>query len=315
MSWYPCAWMTTCPVPNLTPLRTICSWLPSSKPKETSSKVRPKPKASAVSRVPRGLRQRLRHPIFTSRRIPISLNLSECLRRPKTRRPQRGIEGRHQSCDGQPQSGLSVGGEILPAVPDGTHHDSGQRNRAAIATQVQTMNLQIPEERRPKRCSQNQTGSRQTCRLRHDEINHLSWTHSHGHQHAELTRALDDRHEHGVDDTHDRQQEENEKENKSDTTIELDVVVQLRRQLRPGPHPDRKGFTQLRLQRRRRRRRRGDVMELDPNFMDPPRRQAQQLLQRSERHEHQTPVHVVKPRVKRPGDRVQIISRGTICRR
>ena len=77
------------------------------------------------------------------------------------------------------------------------------------------MNLQIPEERSPKRPSQNQTGPRQTCRLRHDETNHLNRTHSQGHQHAQLTRALEDRHEHGVHDAHDRQQEKNEKENKS----------------------------------------------------------------------------------------------------
>jgi hypothetical protein len=56
-------------------------------------------------------------------------------------------------------------------------------------------------------------------------------------------------------------------------------------------------------------------MELDPHFVDPSRRQAQQLLQRSERHEHQTPVHRVKPRVKHPGYCVQVISRRTIRRR
>ena len=177
------------------------------------------------------------------------------------------------------------------------------------------MNLQIPEQRSPKRCSQNQTGSRQTCRLRHDESNHLNRTHSHGHQHAELTRALDDRHEHGVDDAHGRQQEKDEKENKGNATIELHVVGQLGRQLLPRHHANRKGFAQVHLKCRRRRRRRGDVMELDPDFMDPSRRQAQQVLQRSERHEHQTLVHVVKPRVKHPGYRVKIISHRAIGRR
>ena len=56
-------------------------------------------------------------------------------------------------------------------------------------------------------------------------------------------------------------------------------------------------------------------MELDANFVNPPWRQAQQLLQRSERHEHQPPVHGVKPGVKQPGYRVQVISRRAIGRR
>src|ERR1700737_1801271 len=60
--------MTTCPGPKRTPLAIVCSWPPSSKPREISSKARPKPRARAVNRVPRGLRQTLRQLTFTRRR-------------------------------------------------------------------------------------------------------------------------------------------------------------------------------------------------------------------------------------------------------
>src|ERR1700687_487943 len=60
--------MTTCPGPKRTPLAIVCSWPPASKPREISSKARPKPRARAVNRVPRGLRQTLRQLTFTRRR-------------------------------------------------------------------------------------------------------------------------------------------------------------------------------------------------------------------------------------------------------
>jgi hypothetical protein len=141
------------------------------------------------------------------------------------------------------------------------------------------MNLQIPEQWKPQHSAQNQTGSRQTCRLRHDETNHLNRPHAHGHQHAEFTRTLDDRHEHGVDDAHGCHQKKDKRENDRHAVIELHVVGQLRHQLLPRHHANRKGLAQLHLKCRRRRRRRGDVMELDPDFMDSSRRQSQQLLQ------------------------------------
>ncbi len=72
----------------------------------------------------------------------------------------------------------------------------------------------------------------------------------------------------------------------------------------------------LRLECRGRRRRVGDVAKLDPDFIDPCRRQAQEILQRGERHEHQTLVHRLEPGVKQPGYRVEIISHRTVvCRR
>src|SRR5580692_5092348 len=73
---------------------------------------------------------------------PTSLNLSQGFCRPKAGCSQRGIKGRHQSRDGQAQSCLNIDSEILPTVPEGPHHNSGQIDRISFATHTQTMNLQ-----------------------------------------------------------------------------------------------------------------------------------------------------------------------------
>ena len=46
--------------------------------------------------------------------------------------------------------------------------------------------------------------------------------------------------------------------------------------------------------------------------MDPAWRQMQKVLQRAERHEHQTSVHSIETSVKNPHDRVYVISHRTI---
>jgi hypothetical protein len=84
--------------------------------------------------------------------------------------------------------------------------------------------------------------------------------------------------------------------------IELHIVGQLRHQHLPRAHLNWEGLAQLKLKCRRCRRGRGDVMELDPDLMDPPRRQAQQLLQGGERHDHQT---LESSPVKCPGNHVR----------
>src|SRR5512143_1633398 len=71
--------MTTCPGPSRTPSAIACSCPPSSRPKEISSNARPKPRAKAVNRVPRGLRQRLRQLIFTRRRTLVTVRPCESL--------------------------------------------------------------------------------------------------------------------------------------------------------------------------------------------------------------------------------------------
>src|ERR1700687_5005520 len=71
--------MTTCPGPNRTPSAIVCSCPPSSRPKEISSNARPRPRARAVNRVPRGLRQRLRQLIFTRRRALVTVRPYESL--------------------------------------------------------------------------------------------------------------------------------------------------------------------------------------------------------------------------------------------
>ena len=159
------------------------------------------------------------------------------------------------------------------------HHYSGDRNDLACGTaQVEPMLLQIPQQRSPNRSSQNQTGRGQTRRLRHDKTNHLNRTHSEGHQHAQFTGALKDRHQHGVHDANDRQQEKNKKKHKRDAVIELHVIGQVRRQLGPRTHLNGKDLTQSNLKCRGHRRRLGYVVELNTNFMDPSRRQLQKVL-------------------------------------
>src|SRR5579863_1968313 len=71
--------MTTCPEPSRTPSAIVCSCPPSSRPKEISSKARPRPKATAVNSVPLGLRQRLRQLIFTRRSAPLTVKPCESL--------------------------------------------------------------------------------------------------------------------------------------------------------------------------------------------------------------------------------------------
>ena len=67
------------PGPNRTPAAIVCSWPPSSRPREIRSKARPKPSAKAVSAVPRGLRQRLRQLIFARKRTLLTAKPSESL--------------------------------------------------------------------------------------------------------------------------------------------------------------------------------------------------------------------------------------------
>src|ERR1700736_2822855 len=98
--------MTTCPGPSRTPSAMVCSWPPSSKPKEISSNARPKPSARAVNRVPRGLRHRLRQPILTKSRALVTLRPYESL--PSVESAQRATQDKAQTLE------LSRPGRALP---------------------------------------------------------------------------------------------------------------------------------------------------------------------------------------------------------
>src|SRR5579862_2882467 len=159
------------------------------------------------------------------------------------------------------------------------HHSRDGNHSAGGATQIQTVLLQVPEERNSKRRTNDQTGNAQAGSFRQYQSNHLDWAHAYGHQHAEFTSALVYRHQHRVHDTDDGHQEENKKQYDSYAVIELNIVGQFRCELRPCHHTDRESLTQFKLKC-------GGyvggcvyVSKLDTDFMDPSGRKVQKVLQ------------------------------------
>src|SRR5271170_1639106 len=160
------------------------------------------------------------------------------------------------------------------------YHSSDGDHFAGSAAQVQTMLLEIPEKRNAKRRSDNQARNRQPGSLRQNQTYDLHRSHPDGHEHAEFTGPLEYRHEHRVHDTDDRNQKENKKENDSDAMIELNVVRQFRRELRPCHHPHRESLTQTQLKGGSYGGSCCYLIQLDPDFVDSRGHEMKQILQR-----------------------------------